>query len=49
MDIRYSNIGKESLEHFIKRYHSQLKPAGLMSLEAGGIEYIEYVGSSYGE
>ncbi len=49
MNVQYRNPRTESLEHFICRYHSQLKYCGLMSLEACGEDYIEYVGCSYEE
>jgi len=49
MDVRYSNIRKETLEDFVERYDSQLKPGGLMSLEAQGREYLRYLGASYEE
>lgn len=49
MDISFPNIGKETLEHFIKRYHSQLKPSNIMGLEANGREYVKYIGCSYEE
>lgn len=47
MDVRYANIGGETLEHFIDRYNSHLKPSSIMSLEAGGKELIRYLGYSY--
>lgn len=49
MDISFPNIGKETLEHFIKRYHSQLKPSNIMGLEASDREYVKYIGCSYEE
>lgn len=47
MDVRFSNTGRESLEHFIDRYNSHLKPSVIMSLEASGKELIRYLGFSY--
>lgn len=47
MDVRFHNIGKETLEHFINRYHSQLKFSSIMGLKASGKEYVKYVGCSY--
>lgn len=49
MDVSFPNIGRETLEHFIKRYHSQLKPSNIMGLEASGREYVKYIGCSYEE
>jgi len=49
MDISYPNIGNLSLRRWLERYHSQLKPASIMSLEGAGKEYIEYLGASYEE
>jgi hypothetical protein len=47
MDVRFPNIGGESLEHFIDRYDSQLKTSGVMSLEASGKELMNVLGYSY--
>lgn len=47
MDVSFPNIGKETLEHFIKRYHSQLKPSSIIGLEASRKEYVKYLGCSY--
>ena len=49
MAVSFPNIGKETLEHFIKRYHAQLKPSNIMGLEASGREYVRYLGCSYEE
>jgi hypothetical protein len=49
MDVNYRNLGKETLEHFIKRYESQLKSMTQLSLKPRKIDYIETVGFSYQE
>ena len=47
MDVSFSNPGKETIEHFIRRYPTQLKPANAMALQLSGREYLEYLGTSY--
>ena len=47
MDVSFANPGKETLERFIKRYPTQLKPANTMALQLSGREYVEYLGVSY--
>ena len=47
MDVNYRNLGKETLEHFIKRYESQLKSMTQLSLKPRKMEYVETVGYSY--
>ncbi len=47
MDVSYSNLGKETMEHFINRYPGQLKPANVMALQLSGLEYVDYIGASY--
>ena len=47
MDVNYRRLGKETLEHFINRYESQLKSMTQLSLKPRNIEYIETVGFSY--
>jgi hypothetical protein len=49
MDVNYRNLGKETLEHFINRYESQLKSMTQLSLKSRKTEYIETVGYSYQE
>jgi len=49
MDVGFPNIGRETLKHFIERYHSQLTPSSILGLEAGGREYVKHVGCSYEE
>ena len=47
MDVKYRKLGKETLEHFIKRYEQQLKSMTKMSLQPRKMEYVELVGFSY--
>ncbi len=47
LDVSYANIGRETLEKFIRRYPEQLKPAAEMALQLSGSKYLEYVGASY--
>jgi len=47
LDVSYANTGKETLEKFIKRYPTQLKPAAEMALQLSSGKYLEYVGASY--
>ena len=50
MDVNFRNIGnKETLEHFMKRYHQQLESMAKLSLQGSGLEYIECVGHGYDE
>jgi len=50
MDVNFRNLGnKETLEHFIERYHMQLETMTKLSLQSAGHEYIECVGYSYDE
>jgi len=49
MDISYANLGKETLERFLIRYPTQLKPGSLMALQLSGSEYLEFLGASYEE
>jgi hypothetical protein len=49
MDIHFRNIGGETLEHFIPRYHSALEPAMKLSLQLAGSEYITCIRYSYSE
>ena len=47
MDVRFRNLGKETLEHFIERYEHQLESMTKLSLQSRKIEYVETVGYSY--
>ena len=49
MNISYSNLGKETLERFVKRYPGQLRPASEMALQLNDRKYVEYIGASYEE
>lgn len=48
MDVSFRNLGgKETLEHFIKRYHQQLETMTKLSLQGAGRKYTKCVGHSY--
>ena len=48
MDVNFRNLaGKETLRHFIDRYHKQLETMTKLSLQGAGREYIDCVGHSY--
>jgi hypothetical protein len=47
MDVSFRNLGRESLEHFINRYHLQLEPVTRLSLQGAALEYIECEGYGY--
>jgi hypothetical protein len=47
MDASFRNLGTETLEHFITRYHSQLESMTKLGIQTAGAEYIECVGHSY--
>ncbi len=47
MDASFRNLGTETLEHFIARYHSQLESMTRLSVQTTGLEYVECVGHSY--
>lgn len=49
MDASFRNLGTETLEHFISRFHSQLEPMTRLGVQAAGLEYIECIGHSYEE
>ena len=50
MDINFRNMGgKETLEHFINRYHQQLETMTRVSLQGAGREYVDCVGHGYEE
>jgi hypothetical protein len=49
MDVSFRNLGKETLEHFITRYHQQLEAMTKLSLQTVGREFIECLGHSYQE
>jgi hypothetical protein len=47
MDASFRNLGKETLKHFIRRYHEQLESMTKLGLGSRSIEYIECAGYSY--
>jgi len=49
MDASFRNLGSETLEHFITRFHSQLESMTKLGIQATRSEYIECVGHSYVE
>lgn len=50
MDVNFRNLGgKETLEHFINRYHQQLETMTKLSLQGAGREYVDCIGHSYEE
>jgi len=49
MDASFRNLGSETLEHFIDRFHSQLESMTKLGVQASGMEYVECVGHSYTE
>jgi len=50
MDVNFRNlVNKETLEHFMNRYHRQLETMTKLSLQGAGREYVECIGHSYEE
>jgi len=49
MDASFRNLGTETLERFINRYHQQLESMTKLSIQTIGLEYIECIGHSYQE
>jgi len=47
MDASFKNLGTETLEHFISRYHSQLESMTRLGFQTVGLEFIECIGHSY--
>jgi len=47
MDVNFRNLGKETLEHFINRYHQQLESMTKLSLQTASREYVACLGHSY--
>jgi hypothetical protein len=47
MDVSYTNLGKETLEKFVRRYPGQLRPSSEMALQLSDRRYVEYIGASY--
>jgi len=49
MDASFRNLGTETLEHFITRFHSQLESMTKLGVQTAGLEYVECIGHSYVE
>ena len=49
MDASFRNLGTETLEHFITRFHQQLESMTKLSVQSIGLEYVECIGHSYVE
>jgi hypothetical protein len=49
MDVSFRNLGKETLEHFINRYHQQFETMTKLSLQSVSREFIECLGHCYEE
>ena len=47
MDVNFRNLGKETLEHFVNRYHQQLETMTKLSLQTASREYVACLGHSY--
>jgi hypothetical protein len=47
MDVNFRNLGKETLEHFMNRYHQQLETMTKLSLQTASREYVACLGHSY--
>lgn len=47
IDLKFRNLGKETLRHFIRRFHSQLEPSTMLGLQSSGLEKINRIGYSY--
>ena len=47
MDASFRNLGTETLEHFISRFHSQLESMTRIGVQTSGVEYVECIGHSY--
>jgi len=49
MDATFRNLGTETLERFINRYHQQLESMTKLSIQTIGLEYVECIGHGYQE
>jgi hypothetical protein len=49
MDASFRNLGAETLEHFINRFHKQLEAMTRLGVQGAGLEYVECVGHGYKE
>jgi len=46
-EVSFANPGGETLERFVKRYPTQLRPAGALAYQLNGRELVDYLGASY--
>ena len=49
MDATFKNIGNETIEHFVNRFHKYLESMTRLGVQTVGSEYVEYIGHSYQE
>lgn len=49
IDASFRNLGNETLEHFIVRFHQQLESMTKLSVQTIGLKYVECIGYSYVE
>ena len=47
MDASFRNLGTETLERFVPRFHSQLESMTRLGFQTVGLEYVECIGHSY--
>ena len=47
MDASFRNLGTETLEHFIPRFHSQLESMTRLGFQTVELEYVECIGHTY--
>ena len=47
MSVAYRNPAVESLEHFMGRYETTIKPSLVMTLVGSNKEFVELLGFSY--
>lgn len=47
MDASFRNLGAETLEHFVVRFHSQLESMTRLGVQTSGLEYVECIGHGY--
>ncbi len=49
IDASFRNLGTETLERFVTRFHSQLESMTKLGMQATGLEYVECIGHGYVE
>lgn len=49
MDASFRNLGTETLERFMTRFHQQLESMTKLSVQTIGLEYVECIGHGYVE